>query len=186
MNRIKITKIQILDNALDLAKDNGLEKISIRKLAEKCGVSVGCIYYYFEDKNELIVELIRKFWDEIFSPISKTDKKNKNFIDFLINTYNVLLVQLSKNNLYSNSHMNMFSKSNIDLGRFNMENYKDSVIKIFINALDEDNSINNNIWCEDFSKYDLADFIFANIFISLDKKEENIDFFCYVLEKIIY
>jgi len=186
MNKIKITKEEILDKALFMAKQNGLEKLNIRSLAKKCGVSVGCIYYYFNNKNDLIIEVVTKFWNEIFIPISTLNYEASDFIEFIKNVYSVLFVKLGENNLYANSHMNMFNQTNVDIGRINMENYKDRVLKFIIKIMKYDNKINDEAWSSNFSKHEFVDFIFTNVFLSLDKKEKNIDYLCKIVEKIIY
>jgi len=50
-------KSKIFDAASEIIIDEGLAKLSIRKIADKIEYSPGVIYNYFKDKNE-IVELI--------------------------------------------------------------------------------------------------------------------------------
>lgn len=48
------TRAQILYAALDLFKDRGYEKTTMRAVAEAAGVSLGNAYYYFKSKEHLI------------------------------------------------------------------------------------------------------------------------------------
>ena len=48
------TKARILDASLELFMDLGFEKTTMRKVAERAGVSVGNAYYYFESKEHLV------------------------------------------------------------------------------------------------------------------------------------
>mgnify|MGYP006286543039 CR=1 FL=1 len=56
----KYTKKQIIDQAFEIAKNEGIEKITIRKVAKKLNSSVAPIYVNFEDAEALINEVIKK------------------------------------------------------------------------------------------------------------------------------
>jgi AcrR family transcriptional regulator len=44
----------LLSIAADMIAENGIESLSLRKLAEKVGVSRTAAYHYFQDKNDLL------------------------------------------------------------------------------------------------------------------------------------
>ena len=48
------TRRRIVDAALDLVKDRGYEKATMRAIAARAGVSVGNAYYYFPSKAHLV------------------------------------------------------------------------------------------------------------------------------------
>ncbi|RSK25838.1 TetR/AcrR family transcriptional regulator [Bacillus sp. HMF5848] len=56
----RFTKEQIVDAAFHIAKIDGLDSISIRKIAEKLGSSIAPIYVNFSDVDELKREVIKK------------------------------------------------------------------------------------------------------------------------------
>lgn len=56
---------RIASAAYKLACEKGLGSLSIRSLANECGVSVGTIYNYFPDKAALATEVITTFWTRI-------------------------------------------------------------------------------------------------------------------------
>lgn len=58
--RIKFTKEQIVDAAFDIAKTEGLDNVTVRKIAEQMGCSVAPIYVNFENSNELMQALIER------------------------------------------------------------------------------------------------------------------------------
>ena len=49
----KITKEIILQAAFEIARVNGLEKVSNREIAKKINCSIRPIYYYFKNTEEL-------------------------------------------------------------------------------------------------------------------------------------
>lgn len=56
----KITKEMILNTAFDIAREQGVEKISNRELAKRMNCSIRPIYYQFKNVEELNKELYKK------------------------------------------------------------------------------------------------------------------------------
>ncbi len=52
------TRDRILSVALDLFTDEGYDKVSLREVAEKVGVSEAALYYHFSSKEEILKTLI--------------------------------------------------------------------------------------------------------------------------------
>jgi AcrR family transcriptional regulator len=51
------TRQKILDVALELFTQNGYEKTSLRDIAERLSISKAALYYYFERKEDILLEL---------------------------------------------------------------------------------------------------------------------------------
>ncbi len=49
---------EILKTALEITVNEGIEKLSMRKLATELGCSPSTLYHYFSDKNELLNSLV--------------------------------------------------------------------------------------------------------------------------------
>lgn len=58
--KIKFTKEQIIDATFEIAKTEGIDSITMRKIAEKMGSSVAPIYVNFKNINELTEALIER------------------------------------------------------------------------------------------------------------------------------
>jgi len=58
--RAKVIVDTILEAAQMCIAEQGLQQITTPKIAEKSGVSVGSIYQYFENKEQIIQELLRR------------------------------------------------------------------------------------------------------------------------------
>lgn len=50
----------ILESTLICISELGLDQVTTPKISEKSGVSVGSIYQYFENKDQIILELLRR------------------------------------------------------------------------------------------------------------------------------
>lgn len=56
----KYTKEEILATAFDLAREKGLDSITVRSVAKKLGSSIAPIYVNFKTVDELIQEVVKK------------------------------------------------------------------------------------------------------------------------------
>lgn len=51
-----------MDGALALVDEEGLDKLTIRRLAQRLGVTPMALYWHFKNKNELQTALINRLW----------------------------------------------------------------------------------------------------------------------------
>ena len=51
---------QLLDTALRLFGEQGVENTSIKDIAEEAGVAQGLVYHYFRSKEDLLVEVLQR------------------------------------------------------------------------------------------------------------------------------
>ncbi len=66
MNPMATSKENILQISRKLIQQNGWAGVNIRSVAAACGVSVGCIYNYFESKTDLLSATVESIWSDIF------------------------------------------------------------------------------------------------------------------------
>lgn len=78
-----INIVKITDASLRCCYDHGLSEITVGQVAKKAGLSVGTIYLYYENKEELIANLyvqVQKRFDEVILPeITKESSGEKQF-----------------------------------------------------------------------------------------------------------
>src|ERR1700683_5182861 len=67
------TPERILDVALELFNEQGYEKTSLREIAERLGVTKAALYYHFERKEEILLELHLRLHDLGREILSKLD-----------------------------------------------------------------------------------------------------------------
>ena len=72
--QVKISKDDILRAALEIVRNDGIERVSNREIAKKLNCSIRPIYYQFENSEELLNELNKKMI--------------KYFYDFITNNMN--------------------------------------------------------------------------------------------------
>lgn len=106
----KFSKKEIIDVAFNIAKEYGMDGISIRKVADKVGCSIAPIYVNFKDIDEVKIAVIKKS-QEVIKRLIEEQKTGENFLDIGIasikfakeysNLFNDLVL---KGNLYMDSN----------------------------------------------------------------------------------
>jgi len=63
--RARLSKGAVIDRALKLADADGLEALTIRKLAQDLGVTPMALYWHFRSKEDLLEGVAERVWGEI-------------------------------------------------------------------------------------------------------------------------
>jgi TetR/AcrR family transcriptional regulator, tetracycline repressor protein len=63
--RARLSKRAVVDRALKLADADGLDTLTIRKLAQDLGVTPMALYWHFRSKEELLAGVAERVWSEI-------------------------------------------------------------------------------------------------------------------------
>jgi TetR/AcrR family transcriptional regulator, tetracycline repressor protein len=67
--RTRLSRSAVVDRALCLADAEGIDALTIRRLAQELGVTPMALYWHFRNKDELITGLSDRIWSEIRSDI---------------------------------------------------------------------------------------------------------------------
>lgn len=63
--RTRLSKRAVVDRALKLADSDGLDTLTIRKLAQDLGVTPMALYWHFRSKDDLLEGMAEQVWGEI-------------------------------------------------------------------------------------------------------------------------
>lgn len=77
----------ILTQAREILLKDGIEKLSIRRVAKQSKLSVGTIYNYFANKEELMARIMIEYWEDYFSIIDKVGEEDIGLFDKLKKMY---------------------------------------------------------------------------------------------------
>jgi AcrR family transcriptional regulator len=82
MNPVKVTKSEetrgrILSAALELFRQHGFEKTTMREVAREAGVALGSAYYYFDSKEAIVMAFYQTAQDEMQGMIEAALAKEK-------------------------------------------------------------------------------------------------------------
>ena len=73
--RVPLSRERVLQTALRLADQGGLESLSMRKLGQELGVEAMAVYYHFANKDEVLDGIVDLVFSEIELPIAGADWK---------------------------------------------------------------------------------------------------------------
>ncbi|MDO4536405.1 MAG: TetR/AcrR family transcriptional regulator [Clostridium perfringens] len=104
LNRIE-NKSKIMEATVQLIKEEGVEKVTVRNVCAKAGIAVGTFYYYFQNKDDLMFYFVSEgFYDEeLKSPENDITGRIIELYMTLINHYMELGITFVKS-FYSNNN----------------------------------------------------------------------------------
>ena len=166
------SKEEILEKAMEIAVDEGIDSVNIRKLAEKCNMAIGSMYNYYKSKEELIKEVSSEFWKGILENQERIYFQGMGFTIFLQQYYAFLYGRLAK---YDAS---WFDKMD--------EIWKGQLISLLQKVLREDDKVNQSIWNMELNQDIFCEYVFVNMIALLRAGENNCRFFVFLLEHLLY
>ena len=87
VERTRLSRSAVVDRALRLADAEGIDALTIRRLATQFGVTPMALYWHFRNKEELIAGLADRIWGEIRSdvdPVAAWPRQLRNLLESLI------------------------------------------------------------------------------------------------------
>ncbi len=71
------TEKNIINSAIDLFTENGIEQTKFRDIARKAGIGKSTLYRYFSSKQQLIDYLMEKIWQKLADGLNILANSNK-------------------------------------------------------------------------------------------------------------
>lgn len=94
MEKRDYRKQRIIEAATEVLKENSVENATVRKIAEKAGLTTGALYYHYKNKDELLYDVITRalyFSKRMVEEETLTGKNKKDIEeDVLLNVKNRL------------------------------------------------------------------------------------------------
>lgn len=90
-----MTKKQlIIDSALQLFTERGIEATSVQQITEHCGISKGAFYLSFKSKDELVTSIIEHFINNVIIHVDQVVNETKNphekLFVYFVQTFTIL------------------------------------------------------------------------------------------------
>ena len=126
---IEAIKNNITQEALNIIKYKGLDELSMRKLGQRLGIAAKTIYNYYQNKDEIYINILIKGFaalsDQIQSAINpnRTSKEQlrdiiRAYIEFGLNSsdlyYLMFTIRLPKYNDYVGSSLEQVAKTQLE------------------------------------------------------------------------
>ena len=97
-------KDKIIEAGFNLICKNGYYNTNTAEIAKEADVSTGIVYQYFKDKNDILLEGLYKFGDNIFFPILTLDLSNYDIKNFDNDLTHLIASQIKKHKLSQSAH----------------------------------------------------------------------------------
>jgi AcrR family transcriptional regulator len=77
-----IKKENILDSARKVLTEQGINKLSLRKIAAETGCAAPSIYYYFKNKQEIVAGLWEEVAPDLEQKMAMASDKGQVYVEF--------------------------------------------------------------------------------------------------------
>ncbi len=123
----------------DLLLDEGIENLTVSQIAQTAGIGKGTIYEYFENKDDIVFEIIRTFLSEYQAKLESLVKTQMSTRDKLFEFFNTLFSSehaIRHLALYKEFLSITLTRATEDMLKFNQEN-RGKFIALLNKILDE-------------------------------------------------
>jgi len=107
-------KERIIDVGFNLICKNGYYNTNTAEIAKKAEVSTGIIYQYFKDKNDILLEGLKKHGDSIFFPVLTIDLDNYDIKNFDSDLKKLISDQINNHKLSKKAHEEITAMEHTD------------------------------------------------------------------------
>ncbi|MEW5784514.1 MAG: helix-turn-helix domain-containing protein [Bacillota bacterium] len=66
MDKTEVAKNNIIQAAASVVSEEGVQKATLRAIANRAGISVGALYYYYKTKDDLLYDLVNQNTSESY------------------------------------------------------------------------------------------------------------------------
>lgn len=84
----------IIDAALQLFAEKGIEATSVQQITDRCGISKGAFYLSFKSKDELVFSIIEHFMnniiDKVDQAVNQVSDPNQKLQIYFVQTFSIL------------------------------------------------------------------------------------------------
>lgn len=138
---------RLIEKALKLFTEKGVNNTSIQDIADEAGVGKGTFYLYFKDKYDIRDKVIANCSNKLFADALSALNKSyiKNFEDQIIFVINYILDELNKNKILlklisKNLSFGLFNTTISNLSNLsNIANDTETLYDKFVNKVNENN-----------------------------------------------
>ena len=161
--------------------EEGIDAISMRRLASEANIAVGTVYNYFESKQEVLLALTEAYWEDAL----KQMRLSLTAVRFSEQIAQILAFLREKMNDCAQILMQSL-RSDPDSGRVRMAAMQRVLHQALMERLEQDESIRADVWNERFTKDAFAEFTLANLILLMQQKGTDETIFIEMINRILY
>ena len=185
MNKVVTSKEEIMDVSRRLVLEKGIVSLSMRAIAEACGVAVGSIYNYFPSKAELLSAAIGSVWEEIFRPFYEREAFG-SFTECVSVLFGTIRDGNERYPGFFTVHALNFASSDRKKGKEAMTRYLSVLEARLADALRQDENIREGVFGEIFSEEVFAGYVFELMLSIFLRKGQSCEALLEMIRQTIY
>lgn len=120
--QVEEKKQRILDAALTIIQEEGIDGLSIRKIASRIQQTPGIIYHYYKDKDAILEAIVMSGYKEILATLQTADIITSNakdtlyqtltmYIELMIKKGDVFFMLMNSRNPHIAGHIDLLEKN---------------------------------------------------------------------------
>ena len=185
MNKVVTSKEEIMDVSRRLVLEKGIASLSMRAIAEACGVAVGSIYNYFPSKAELLSAAIGSVWEEIFRPFYEREAFG-SFTECVSVLFGTIRDGNERYPGFFTVHALNFASSDRKKGKEAMTRYLSVLEARLADALRQDENIREGVFGEIFFEEVFAGYVFELMLSIFLRKGQSCEALLEMIRQTIY
>lgn len=185
MNTIVTSKEAILQTCRELIRTQGWEAVNIRNVANACGISVGSIYNYFQNKSSLIAAAVESVWRDIFH-FPDNQAEVSSFTGCIQWVYESMRKGNEKYPGFFSAHSMLFMEEDKNDGQKLMKESWRHIKEGFYQVLMQDPAIDHSVFDSDFTPHKFVDIIFSLILSSLIQQNYDCSGILKMIQLVLY
>ena len=159
----------------------GVNAISMRRLAAEANIAVGTVYHYFESKQEVLLTLTEDYWKDALVQMHEHVSDGR----FDVQLREIIAFLRSKMNDCAEILMRSLHDDEAT-GRIRMASMQGVLRRSLVERMEQDDAVLESVWSETFTKEAFADFALQNILALLQRKEDDADTFLMIVNRVLY
>ena len=161
--------------------DEGVDAISIRRLAAEAKISVGTVYNYFDSKREVLLSLTEDYWNNTLREMRAAVHAER----FSDQVAQIVVFLRTKMNDCAEILMRGLHEDE-QAGRARMAAMHDTLVLALAERLRGDREIQPGVWNETFTVEAFAQFTLFNLLALLERRESDMEPFLEIMRRILY
>lgn len=185
MNKVVTSKEEILAASRELVLEKGIMSLSMRSVAEACGVAVGSIYNYFPSKAELLSAAVGSVWGEIFMPFYGREAFG-SFLECVSALFETIRAGNEKYPGFFTVHALNFASPDKEKGKEAMNRCLAELEGRLAEALRQDGQVRAGVFGDVFTEEVFAGYVFELMLSIFLRKEESCAALLEMIRQTIY
>ena len=175
MKKQAISKDYLITIIQQIVMKDGLDAISIRRLAEEANVSVGSVYNYFESKEAMIMAFVHFTWLEYFQKPLLEYKDSDNYTQLIHDVFELVKRNANEYHAIFASYYRSFTPEVKEQARAHKRRDFKVLSEIFLDALKHDPHVDNSIWTEKLTPEAFNQFVIHSLLDSIRFENQNVE-----------